>query len=197
MLFPHWFVLDSGPPHPLEAEAAWEAGGASIPVLLPHTDPAAVYSKRKKKRIEEEAQPEAHADRVSRHGMQVGRDRPSISELSDRGASLIQHYILHPAPWLNSTMFSSDCCSSEIPGLGKHVCYADSRTTSFTRLTSPPSVRKTLHQLQYLLLLLSSPIHLQWAFLFCLSYRCFYAHHYSFVAYGVSISQIKLVFFLS
>lgn len=38
-------------------------------------------------------------------------------------------------------MCSSDSCSSEILGLGKHVCYADSRTTNFTRLTSPPSVR--------------------------------------------------------
>lgn len=39
-------------------------------------------------------------------------------------------------------MCSSDSCFSEILGLGKHACYADSRTTNFTHLTSPPSVRR-------------------------------------------------------
>lgn len=71
--------------------------------------------------------------------MQVGRNFASFAELADLG--FIFNSTLHQTPWLSSTMCSFDSCSSEILGLGKHVCYADSRTTNFTRLTSLPSVR--------------------------------------------------------
>lgn len=71
--------------------------------------------------------------------MQVGRNFASFVELADLG--FVFNSTLHLTPWLSNTMCSFDSCSSEILGLGKHVCYADSRTTNFTRLTSPPSVR--------------------------------------------------------
>uniref|UniRef100_A0A668SGF2 small monomeric GTPase n=1 Tax=Oreochromis aureus TaxID=47969 RepID=A0A668SGF2_OREAU len=68
--------------------------------------------------------------------MQVGRGRSSIAELADSGFCIST---IRATLWLSSTMCSSDSCFSEILGLGKHVCYADSRTTNFTHLTSPPS----------------------------------------------------------
>lgn len=61
---------------------------------------------------------------------------------------------LHPTLWLSSTMCSSDSCSSETLGLGKHVCYADSRTTNFTRLTSRPSVRLCTNTTSYFWILI-------------------------------------------
>lgn len=51
--------------------------------------------------------------------------------------------------WLSSMMCSSDSCFSVIPGLEKHVYYADSRTTNFTRLTFPQSVRPFLWCMNY------------------------------------------------
>lgn len=95
---------------------------------------------------QKEAKPKPYVDRLSRHGMRVGKNWSSIAELADRG---FFNSTPHPTLWLNSTMFSSDSCFSEILGLGKHVCYADSRTTNFTRLTSPPSVRLCTASMSY------------------------------------------------
>ena len=58
-----------------------------------------------------------------------------------RGKGMFIHFTYFLTLWLNSTMCSSDSCFSEILGLEKHVCCADSRTTNFTRLTFPQSVR--------------------------------------------------------
>lgn len=80
-----------------------------------------------------------YAELLSRYGMQVGRGRSSIAELADSGFYIST---IRATLWLSSTMCSSDSCFSEILGLGKHACYADSRTTNFTHLTSPPSVRR-------------------------------------------------------
>lgn len=130
MLFFPWGWLDSWSTHRthwLEARGCLDSH--SIPVFF------FFYLHRGTK-----TRTQPYVKPLGRHGTQErGADRPLLAELDGSG-------VIHPShrastPWLSSTMCSSDSCSSEILGLGKHVCYADSRTTNFTRLTSPPSVR--------------------------------------------------------
>ena len=109
-------------------EVAWEAGASLF-----------CYRPTQHRWTENKARPQPHVDLLSRHGMQVGRDWPFDTELAD--SSCFKSPLRATTLWLSSMMCSSDSCSLEIRGLGKHVCYADSRTTNFTRLTSRPSVR--------------------------------------------------------
>lgn len=106
------------------------------PCFVNHRPNTSEQKKRKEKKSEVKA---VYAELLSRYGMQVGRGRSSIAELADSGFYIST---IRATLWLSSTMCSSDSCFSEILGLGKHVCYADSRTTNFTHLTSPPSVRR-------------------------------------------------------
>lgn len=127
--FYHRVSPDSGPPRPVEGGGwLWSWG---ILVLLT-TDPTPVSKKKSEVKA-------VYAELLSRYGMQVGRGRSSIAELADSGFYIST---IRATLWLSSTMCSSDSCFSEILGLGKHACYADSRTTNFTHLTSPPSVRR-------------------------------------------------------
>lgn len=124
--FSHQVLLDNGPPHPLEAGGC--LGGWSIPVLWTHHQ----WTKR--------TIAEALCLPFEQTWDAGGEESLILRWVSWLGLFFVNS-TLHLTPWLSSTMCSSDSCSSEILGLGKHVCYADSRTTNFTRLTSPLSVR--------------------------------------------------------